>query len=129
MAAARLALLLGCSFNQLLWRVRWPALALPDSAPPDPLPTRTPPPRMQGVLASVRARDPAQPEFIQAVEEVILSLKPLLAAKPAYSAVLERLVEPERQIIFRVPWLDDAGNLRVNRGFRVQVGMSAGGVG
>lgn len=55
----------------------------------------------QGVLHKVRARDPQQPEFMQAVEEVLLSLKPVLAKNPEYCAVLERLCEPERQLMFR----------------------------
>lgn len=83
--------------------------------------TPPPPPPPQGVLANVRARDPDQKEFMQAVEEVLLSLKPVLAKRPEYCAVLQRLCEPERMIMFRVPWVDDAGNIQVNRGFRVQV--------
>jgi glutamate dehydrogenase (NADP+) len=55
----------------------------------------------QGILAKVQARDPEQKEFLQAVEEVLLSLKPVLAKHPEYCAVLERMCEPERQIMFR----------------------------
>jgi len=65
-------------------------------------------------------------EFLQAVEEVLLSLKPVLAQHPEYCTVLERLCEPERQLMFRVPWLDDAGNVRMNRGYRVQFSSAIG---
>lgn len=78
------------------------------------------------LIQKVKARDPDQKEFLQAVEEVLLSLKPILADKPEYCSVLERLVEPERQIIFRVPWVDDAGKIRINRGFRVQFSSAIG---
>uniref|UniRef100_A0A383VGJ9 Glutamate dehydrogenase n=2 Tax=Tetradesmus obliquus TaxID=3088 RepID=A0A383VGJ9_TETOB len=81
---------------------------------------------VEGILAKVQARDPEQKEFLQAVEEVLLSLKPVLAKHPEYCAVLERMCEPERQIMFRVPWLDDAGNIRVNRGYRVQFSSAIG---
>ena len=70
----------------------------------------------------VLARNPHEPEFHQAVHEVLLSIAPVLEAHPEFvdGGIIERLVEPERQIIFRVPWVDDAGRLQVNRGFRVQ---------
>eukprot|EP00658_Telonema_sp_P-2_P000745 TRINITY_DN10268_c0_g1_i3.p1 TRINITY_DN10268_c0_g1~~TRINITY_DN10268_c0_g1_i3.p1 ORF type:complete len:260 (+),score=67.17 TRINITY_DN10268_c0_g1_i3:218-997(+) len=80
----------------------------------------------QQILSTVRHRDPNQPEFLQAVEEVVLSLAPLLEAEPKYVRVLELLCEPERAIQFRVPWLDDAGNFQVNRGFRVQFNQAIG---
>ena len=74
------------------------------------------------VLEQVRKRNPGEPEFLQAVEEVITSLEPVLKNHPEYQeySVLERLVEPERIIQFRVPWIDDQGKFHVNRGFRVQ---------
>jgi glutamate dehydrogenase (NADP+) len=74
------------------------------------------------VFATVLARNPQEPEFQQAVHEVLESIAPVLEAHPEFveNGILERLVEPERQIIFRVPWIDDAGRLQVNRGFRVQ---------
>lgn len=81
---------------------------------------------VEGTLAKLRSRDPDQREFLQAAEEVLLSLKPVLAAKPAYMRVVERLCEPERQVMFRVPWVDDAGNLHINRGFRVQFSSAIG---
>ncbi|KAF6258661.1 hypothetical protein COO60DRAFT_1622128 [Scenedesmus sp. NREL 46B-D3] len=81
---------------------------------------------VEGILAKARARDPEQKEFLQAVEEVLMSLKPVLAKHPQYCSVLERMCEPERQIMFRVPWQDDAGNMRVNRGYRVQFSSAIG---
>ncbi|KAF8059195.1 NADP-specific glutamate dehydrogenase [Scenedesmus sp. PABB004] len=81
---------------------------------------------VDGIIAKVHARDPDQKEFNQAVEEVLMSLKPVLAKRPEYCAIVERLCEPERQIMFRVPWIDDAGNVRINRGFRVQFSSAIG---
>ena len=71
---------------------------------------------------SVLRRNPGEPEFHQAVQEVLTSIVPVLREEPHYleDGILERLVEPERQIIFRVPWVDDAGRVQVNRGYRVQ---------
>ena len=71
---------------------------------------------------SVLRRNPGEPEFHQAVQEVLASIVPVLREEPHYleDGILERLVEPERQIIFRVPWVDDAGRVQVNRGYRVQ---------
>ena len=79
-------------------------------------------PAVRDVFDTVVARNPDEPEFLQAVHEVLESIAPVLEAHPQFveSGILERLVEPERQIIFRVPWVDDAGRLQVNRGFRVQ---------
>ena len=76
----------------------------------------------------VKAKNPAQPEFHQAVHEVVQSIWPVLEARPHYKEanILERIVEPERQIIFRVPWVDDKGNVRVNRGFRIQFNSAIG---
>jgi hypothetical protein len=80
------------------------------------------------IFEIVKMRDPHESEFQQAVLEVLDSLRPLLAETPEYadSALLERLVEPERVVSFRVPWLDDTGNVRVNRGYRVQHSSSIG---
>ena len=80
------------------------------------------------LMETVKKRNPAEPEFIQAVEEVLLSIEPVIEKRPDYvtSGVLERLVEPERIIKFRVPWVDDNGVVRVNRGFRVQFNSAIG---
>lgn len=80
------------------------------------------------VYADVIRRNPGEIEFHQAVHEVLTSLEPVLAKDPHYAdnALLERLVEPERQITFRVPWVDDAGNVQVNRGFRVEFNSALG---
>ena len=72
---------------------------------------------MKAVYDSVIARDPNQPEFHQAVEEVLDSLVPVIQANPEYLTVVEAIVEAERIIQFRVPWYDDDGNFHVNRGF------------
>ena len=80
------------------------------------------------VLAELIAKNPAQPEFHQAATEVLNTIKPVIEADKKYedAALLERLVEPERQIMFRVPWIDDNGVVRVNRGFRVQFNSAIG---
>ncbi|MBT2485235.1 MULTISPECIES: NADP-specific glutamate dehydrogenase [unclassified Microbacterium] len=77
---------------------------------------------VQPVFETVLSRSPHEPEFHQAVHEVLQSIAPVLAQHPEYveGGILERLVEPERQILFRVPWVDDAGKLQVNRGYRIQ---------
>jgi glutamate dehydrogenase (NADP+) len=82
----------------------------------------------QGVYDQVLKRNPAEIEFHQAVKEVLDCLGPVLQRHPEYARahILERLVEPERQIIFRVPWQDDRGNLHVNRGFRVEFNSALG---
>ena len=79
-------------------------------------------------LARLKQRDPDQPEFHQAVEEVVRSLWPFLEANPRYrdAGILERMVEPERAILFRVPWVDDRGQVQVNRGFRIQMSSAIG---
>ena len=79
-------------------------------------------------LARLKKRDPDQPEFHQAVEEVLRSLWPFLEANPHYltSGILERICEPERAIVFRVSWVDDEGKVRVNRGFRIQMNSAIG---
>jgi len=83
---------------------------------------------LQKVLDDLKAKNAEQPEFIQAATEVLTSLEPVIAKHPEYekAALLERLVEPERVISFRVPWVDDNGNVKVNRGFRVQFNSAIG---
>jgi glutamate dehydrogenase (NADP+) len=84
---------------------------------------------LENFMAGVIAKNPAQPEFIQAVEEVMGSLLPVVDAHfPEYrrAKLLERIVEPERQLMFRVPWLDDKGEVQVNRGFRIEFNSAIG---
>ena len=81
------------------------------------------------VLAQVKAKNAAEPEFLQAVEEVLDSLRPVIDANEELyrkEAILERITEPDRQIMFRVPWVDDKGQVQVNRGFRVQFNNAIG---
>ncbi len=80
------------------------------------------------VLADLKERYPEQPQFIQAATEVLETIQPALDAHPEFeeAALLERLVEPERVIIFRVPWIDDGGKVQVNRGYRVQFNSAIG---
>ena len=80
------------------------------------------------IIAQVKEKNAEQPEFIQAVTEVLQSLEPVIEAHPEYEAagLLERIVEPERVVMFRVPWVDDEGNVQVNRGFRVQFNSAIG---
>ena len=80
------------------------------------------------VMESLKRRNSDQPEFIQAVTEVLESLRPVIDSNPEYkkAALLERLTEPERIIMFRVPWVDDSGNVQVNRGYRVQFNSAIG---
>ena len=83
---------------------------------------------LKDLMARVEARNPGEPEFHQTVREVLESLEPVIEKRPDYikSGVLERIVEPERIIKFRVPWMDDNGNVVVNRGFRVQFNSAIG---
>ena len=85
-------------------------------------------PALASVFESVQRRDPAQAEFHQAVYEVLLTIAPLAERHPEYAdlAIIDRIVEPERQLQFRVPWADDLGNIHVNRGFRVQFNSALG---
>ena len=80
------------------------------------------------VLADLKERYKDQPEFLQTAEEVLGTLRPIVDANPKYeeASLLERLVEPERVIIFRVPWVDDNGKIQVNRGYRVQFNGAIG---
>jgi len=82
----------------------------------------------EAFLARVKARDPHQPEFHQAVEEVVHSLWPFIQKRPRYvsAALLDRMVEPERVIQFRIAWVDDRGRVQVNRGYRVQMNSAIG---
>lgn len=82
----------------------------------------------RSLMAQVVAKNPGQPEFHQAVEEVIQSVFPWIESNPKYekARILERVVEPERVIIFRVPWMDDQGEVRINRGYRVQMNSALG---
>jgi glutamate dehydrogenase (NADP+) len=83
---------------------------------------------IEQVMISVKAKNPAEPEFHQAVQEVLDSLKLVLAKHPEYQAahLLERIVEPERVLMFRVPWFDDQGGIQVNRGFRIEMNSAIG---
>jgi glutamate dehydrogenase (NADP+) len=83
---------------------------------------------LASLYAEIEGRNPAQPEFHQAVHEVLETLAPVLEARPEYAeaGLIERLCEPERQIIFRVPWQDDRGRVHVNRGFRVEFNSALG---
>ena len=82
----------------------------------------------QKIMDLVIKRNPAEPEFHQAVKEVLGSLEPVLERHPKYEArgILERLIEPERALMFRVPWMDDQGNEQVNRGFRIEFNSAIG---
>src|SRR6266705_1094002 len=83
---------------------------------------------VQEVLEIVKKRDPNEPEFLQAVTEVLESIEPAVQRNKKYrdGKILERIVEPERMIQFRVPWIDDAGQVQVNRGYRVQMNSAIG---
>ncbi|MBA3608324.1 MAG: NADP-specific glutamate dehydrogenase [Chthoniobacterales bacterium] len=80
------------------------------------------------LIEQVKAKNPGEPEFHQAVQEVFGSLAPVLEKHPEYrnAKILQRMVEPERVIMFRVPWLDDAGEVQVNRGFRIEMSSAIG---
>src|ERR1700751_3636354 len=83
---------------------------------------------VSNLMAWVKAKNPAEPEFHQAVQEVADSLTLVLDRHPEFrkNKILERIIEPERVIIFRVPWQDDRGELQVNRGFRIQMNSAIG---
>jgi glutamate dehydrogenase (NADP+) len=84
--------------------------------------------KLQPIFDEVLRRNPGEAEFLQAVQEVLESLGCVVAKHPEYAehALIERICEPERQIIFRVPWVDDSGNVQINRGFRVQFNSALG---
>jgi glutamate dehydrogenase (NADP+) len=83
---------------------------------------------IQEVIAKAKEKDPAQPEFHQAVQEVLLTLTPTVEKHPEFvkAKIYERIVEPDRVVMFRVPWEDDSGDVHVNRGFRVQFNNAIG---
>src|SRR6202167_5051143 len=89
---------------------------------------KTPGNYIEDVMTTVKAKNPAEPEFHQAVQEVFDSLKLVLQKHPEYrsSKILERITEPERVIMFRVPWFDDRGEIQVNRGFRIEMNSAIG---
>ena len=89
---------------------------------------RNMPSAVDAFMAQVAARNPGQPEFHQAVREVVECVLPIVEANPAYrkAKLLERMVEPERVIMFRVPWVDDRGEIHVNRGYRIQMNSAIG---
>src|SRR5215831_1997818 len=93
-----------------------------------PTPSRPGGDYIEQVVASVKAKNPAEPEFHQAVQEVLDSLRLVLAKHPEYRAMrlLERVAEPERVVMFRVPWFDDQGGVQVNRGFRIEMNSAIG---
>ena len=80
------------------------------------------------IMADVKAKNPAEPEFHQAVQEVVESLELVLERRPEYkkAKIVERVIEPERTIMFRVPWVDDGGDVQVNRGFRIEMNSAIG---
>ncbi len=82
--------------------------------------------KVEQFMAKVIAKNPVEKEFHQAVQEVVESLLPFVEENPRYNGILERIVEPERIIIFRIPWLDDKGNQQVNRGFRIEMNSAIG---
>jgi glutamate dehydrogenase (NADP+) len=83
---------------------------------------------VSSLMSEVKAKNPAEPEFHQAVQEVAESLALVLDRHPEYrhAKILERIIEPERVIMFRVPWVDDQGKVRVNRGFRIEMNSAIG---
>ena len=83
---------------------------------------------LKSVLAQVEKRNPGEPEFLQTVNEVFQSIEPVVEQRPDLVAagVIDRMVEPERQIVFRVPWVDDNGKVQVNRGFRIEFNSAIG---
>src|SRR3954453_14770839 len=83
---------------------------------------------VSALMSDVKAKNPAEPEFHQAVQEVVESLTLVLDQHPEYrkAKIIERIIEPERVIMFRVPWQDDSGELHVNRGFRIQMNSAIG---
>ena len=80
------------------------------------------------ILEELKKKNADQPEFVQAATEILTTLQPVIEKHPEYEAngLLERYVEPERIIIFRVPWVDDQGKVQVNRGYRVQYNSAIG---
>jgi glutamate dehydrogenase (NADP+) len=85
-------------------------------------------PYAKELIEGVKAKNPAEPEFHQAVQEVVESLVPVIEKHPEYRSarILERIVEPERVVLFRVPWVDDRGKVQINRGFRIEMNSAIG---
>ena len=85
---------------------------------------------MEDILSKIAARDPQQPEFLQAVEEVLTDIKDFYLKNKQYTKhkIIERIVEPERSVTFRVPWMDDQGEIQINRGMRIQFSSAIGPV-
>src|SRR3989442_13554602 len=83
---------------------------------------------VRDLMAELKAKNPAEPEFHQAVQEVVESLDLVLERRPEYRSarIIERMVEPERVIMFRVPWQDDQGRVQINRGFRIEMNSAIG---
>jgi len=83
---------------------------------------------MEEFIKRCEAQNPGEPEFLQAVTEVVESVKPMLEKHPEYvrAKIMERMVEPERVVMFRVPWMDDSGEVQINRGYRIQVNSAIG---
>ena len=83
---------------------------------------------VKDLLAEVKAKNPSEPEFHQAVEEVADSLELVFERHPEYRAakILERIIEPERVISFRVPWVDEQGEIHINRGYRIEMNSAIG---
>ena len=83
---------------------------------------------VSALMSDVKAKNPAEPEFHQAVQEVADSLTLVLERHPEYrhNKILERIIEPERVLLFRVPWLDDRGGVQINRGFRIEMNSAIG---
>ena len=83
---------------------------------------------IESFMSRVKEKNGHEPEFLQAVQEVAETVIPFIEENPKYKVakILDRIVEPERTIIFRVPWLDDQGNIQVNRGYRVEFNSAIG---
>ncbi|MDD5246865.1 MAG: Glu/Leu/Phe/Val dehydrogenase dimerization domain-containing protein, partial [Candidatus Omnitrophica bacterium] len=83
---------------------------------------------IEGIMNIVIDRNPGEPEFHQAVREVVESVTPFIEKNPKYKEgkIIERMIEPERAIIFRVPWIDDNGQIRINRGYRIEMNSAIG---
>ena len=83
---------------------------------------------VQKYIDIAKAKNPGEPEFHQTIEEVLTSIEPVLEAHPEYveAGLVERLIEPERTVSFRVPWVDDSGKVQVNRGYRVEFNSALG---
>jgi glutamate dehydrogenase (NADP+) len=83
---------------------------------------------VSSLMSAVKAKNPAEPEFHQAVQEVLESLTPVLDRHPEYghACIVERIIEPERVLMFRVPWVDDQGKVQINRGYRIEMNSAIG---